>query len=241
MWNALANLRLSAALCFASLVIAGCASQQPQSGGTDSAARDPANQPVAFYSVPLVCPAAPTIGCGSRAKPVLRHLEASPDIRQAWLNRAGTQMAIVWEEPGSARSRLRILNSLLKTGDLSAREQPRDEQMRAANEFNSQAGWYRAEGLDQLSEEEAGIIAARLMRRIQHKTELSEAKAETLRTAMTSTLKDRLVGLSEQPARSPEEERQAFLRKAAEYLSETEVAALRDAIASGFQPLPGEQ
>ena len=240
MWNAFANLRISAALCFASLVIAGCASQQPQSGA-DSAARDPSNQPVAFYSVPLVCPAAPTIGCGSRAKPILRHLEASPDIRQAWLNRAGTQMAIVWEEPGSARSRSRILNSLLKTGDLSATELPRDVQTLAANEFNSQTGWYRAEGLDQLSEEEAGIIAARLMRRIQQKTELSEAKVETLRTAMTETIKDRLVGLSDRPVRSPAEERQAFLLKAKEYLNETEVAALSEAIASGFRPLPGEQ
>ena len=150
-------------------------------------------------------------------------------------------MAIVWEEPGSARSRLRSLNSLLKNGELSATDLPRDEQARAVNEFNSQTGWYRAEGMDQLSEEEAGIIAARLMRRIQQKTELSQEKAETLRIAMTNTLRDRLVGLSEQPARSPAEEREAFLRKAAEYLSEIEVAALRDAIASGFRPLPGEQ
>jgi hypothetical protein len=95
--------------------------------------------------------------------------------------------------------------------------------------------------MDQLSEEEAGIIATRLIRRIQGKTELSEAKAETLRTAMTQTLKERFLGLSEQPARTPTEERQAFLQKAAAYLDERELAALNEAIALGFRPLPGEQ
>jgi hypothetical protein len=189
----------------------------------------------------LICPAAPTIGCGSRAKPILQNLEASADIREAWLNRAGTQMAVVWEKPGSQRSRGRILNSLLQKWDVTATELSREEQAQAANEFDSQAGWYRAETLDQLSKEEAAIIAARIIGRIQQKTELSDTKAETLRTAMTNILTERLLGLSEQPARSREEERQAFLRKAAEYLNEIELAALSEATALGFRPLPGEQ
>jgi hypothetical protein len=51
---------------------------------------------ITFYDVPLVCGAAPAIGCGSRAKPLLMDLEQRTAIKEAWLNRAGTIVAIVW-------------------------------------------------------------------------------------------------------------------------------------------------
>jgi hypothetical protein len=61
-----------------------------------------ANETITFYDVPLVCGAAPSIGCGSRAKPLLIDLEQQIAIKEAWLNRTGTIMAIVWR--GRARS-----------------------------------------------------------------------------------------------------------------------------------------
>ena len=54
---------------------------------------------ITFYDVPLVCGAAPSIGCGSRAKPLLLDLERQPAIKEAWLNRTGTVVAIVWRGP----------------------------------------------------------------------------------------------------------------------------------------------
>jgi len=48
------------------------------------------NEIITFYDVPLVCGAAPAIGCGSRAKPLLIDLERQSAIKEAWLNRAGT-------------------------------------------------------------------------------------------------------------------------------------------------------
>src|SRR5258708_36306156 len=54
---------------------------------------------ITFYDVPLVCGAAPAIGCGSRAKPLLMELEQPTAIKEAWLNRAGTIVAIVWSGP----------------------------------------------------------------------------------------------------------------------------------------------
>jgi hypothetical protein len=54
---------------------------------------------ISFYDVPLVCGAAPSIGCGSRAKPLLLDLEQQTSIREAWLNRTGTIVAIVWRGP----------------------------------------------------------------------------------------------------------------------------------------------
>ncbi len=53
---------------------------------------------ITFYKVPLVCGAAPDIGCGSRAKPLLLEMEKNPAIQEAWLNREGTIYAIVWKE-----------------------------------------------------------------------------------------------------------------------------------------------
>ena len=57
------------------------------------------NEIITFYDVPLVCGAAPAIGCGSRAKPLLIDLERQSAIKEAWLNRAGTIVAIVWSGP----------------------------------------------------------------------------------------------------------------------------------------------
>src|SRR5437667_10202046 len=53
---------------------------------------------VTFYRTPLVCNAAPDIGCGSRSKPALLELEKNPAVKEAWLNRAGTVIAIVWTD-----------------------------------------------------------------------------------------------------------------------------------------------
>src|SRR5882672_7636480 len=60
---------------------------------------------VSFYSVPLACPAARGLGCGSAAKPVLRTLETTKTIQEAWIDHAGTTLAIVWKQETNADSR----------------------------------------------------------------------------------------------------------------------------------------
>jgi len=50
---------------------------------------------VSFYEVPLACPAARGLGCGSAAKPVLQALEKKHSIQEAWLDHPGTILAIV--------------------------------------------------------------------------------------------------------------------------------------------------
>src|SRR5439155_22815431 len=59
---------------------------QPTSGESRKLSADQ----VAFYEVPLACPAARGLGCGSAAKPVLSSLEKRKTIDEAWLDRAGT-------------------------------------------------------------------------------------------------------------------------------------------------------
>jgi hypothetical protein len=70
---------------------------------------------ITFYDVPLVCGAAPAIGCGSRAKPFLMDLEQRTAIKEAWLNRAGTIVAIVWSGPARTEAVLNIYQKRVGT------------------------------------------------------------------------------------------------------------------------------
>jgi hypothetical protein len=135
---------------------------------------------------------------------------------------------------------METLETVLKPHKLTATELKRSERAQPLRRFSSATGWHRADAMDQLSEEEAGIIAARLVRRVQAKTPLSKAKATTLRDSITGTLKERFTGSPERASRSQEQERDDFLEKAAGYLNETELRSLRDAMDSGLRPLPGE-
>ncbi|MBI4657582.1 MAG: hypothetical protein HY735_01825 [Verrucomicrobia bacterium] len=69
---------------------------------------------VSLFQVPLKCPAAPQIGCGSRAKPILLELERDSNITEAWLNGAGTVLAVVGAESSTRESRVKTVQSLLE-------------------------------------------------------------------------------------------------------------------------------
>jgi hypothetical protein len=156
------------------------------------------------------------------------------------LNRAGTQLAIVWSESGSTKTRNDTFQPVLDKQKLTATELTGSPRARALKQFQSGKGWHRADAVDQLSEEESSIITARILRRVQAKTPLTEAKATMLRSALTDALKERFLRPPGRPSRTPEQERNDILKKTADYLNETELGALRDAFASGLRPLPGE-
>jgi len=67
---------------------------------------------ISVFKVPLVCPAAPQIGCGSASKPILLDLEKEPGVLEAWLNRAGTRIAIVWKPDSDAKTRRNVAGDL---------------------------------------------------------------------------------------------------------------------------------
>src|SRR5882757_5491218 len=67
---------------------------------------------VSFYSVPLACPAARGLGCGSAAKPVLRALDKKNTVQEAWLDHAGTTLAIVWKKGATGDARAAEIRSV---------------------------------------------------------------------------------------------------------------------------------
>ena len=140
---------------------------------------------VSLFKVPLQCLAAPQIGCGSRAKPILLELKRTSSVSEAWLNRAGTRIAVVWKPESNAEARGNVATKLQEQNATEIRGESRDEDLK---DFSSGEGWYRGADVDRLSEEEAGIIAARLVRRVQAKVEVSAETAKTLETGLTQAM-----------------------------------------------------
>ena len=190
---------------------------------------------ISVFKVPLVCPAAPQIGCGSASKPILLDLERQPGVLEAWLNRAGTIISVVWKPDSDAETRRNVTAELKEDHATELEGKSRDN---AVKDFLSGKGWYRGADVDRLSEEEADIIAARLVRLVQAKTALPKDKAEELQHAFSDTLRKDLTGKSTGPNRLEDVAR--------EYLDQEQIKILKDAIKdevaieNGERPAPNE-
>ena len=188
---------------------------------------------ISLFKVPLVCPAAPQIGCGGAAKPILLDLERQPGVLAAWLNRAGTKIAIVWKPAADGETRRNVTDGLKEDRAIELQGESRDE---AVKDFLSGKGWYRGADVNRLSEEEAGIIAARWVRRVQAKTILAKNKAEGLQRALSDSLRKDLTGESTRQNHEPPQLEEV----AREYLDQDQVRFLSEAIEKGVRPLPNE-
>src|SRR5436190_15007914 len=111
------------------------AQTSPPVPGTSQAQR------ISLYEVPLVCPAAPQIGCGSRSKPILLALEQQAPVAEAWLHRSGTMLAVVWKPEAKRKARASALKDITKKEELEARELSGAARKNALNGFLSGQGW----------------------------------------------------------------------------------------------------
>jgi hypothetical protein len=192
---------------------------------------------VSLFEVPWQCPAAPAIGCGSHAKPILLQLERDSSVSEAWLNRQGTMVAVVWIPQAKKKARREVEKALK---DQNASKLSGSKQTEALAEFNSGKGWYRGAEVDRLSEEEAGVIAARWVRRLQAKTTVPKDKADGLQAALTDALKKALTGKIAVPEGA--EQRAVELRRVAgPYLDEGQLKILGDAAGCGMRAMPNEE
>jgi hypothetical protein len=196
---------------------------------------------ITLFTVPLRCPAAPDIGCGPISKPILLQLEREPAITQAWLNDTGTVLAIVWAGNDSQETRRKAVQAVFEKNGLTATELDGEARDTALKSFLSADPWYRGADVDNLSKQEAAIIAARLVRRVQAKVEVSPETAKTLETGLTQAFikayndgfagqEDKLTALT-----------QELLKVASTDLDEKGVAAFQEAIAKGFLPVADDK
>src|SRR5437870_6724604 len=216
------------------LALAGGLLYAPFASGAENAMAVTADR-ISVFKAPLVCPAAPQIGCGGASKPILLDLERQPGVREAWLNRAGTIIAVVWKPDSDAETRRNVAAELKEDHAAELEGKSRDD---AVKDFLSGKGWYRGADVDRLSEEEADIIAARLVRLVQAKTALPKDKAEELQHAFSDTLRKDLTGKSVGPNRLEDVAR--------EYLDQEQIKILKEAIKdevaieNGERPVPKE-
>jgi hypothetical protein len=185
---------------------------------------------ISLFKVPLVCPAAPQIGCGSASKPILLDLEKQAGVAEAWLNRAGTIIAVVWKSDSDSETRSKIVADLKEDHGIEIEGKSRDD---AVKDFLSGKGWYRGADMDRLSEEEAGIIAARWVRRVEAKTPLARDKAAGLQRSLADSLTKELTG---ENARQKQKALQ-LEEVAGKYLDQDQIKILREAIEKGVRPL----
>jgi hypothetical protein len=197
---------------------------------------------VAFYKVPLACRAAPGIGCGCLSKPVLLDLESRSTIKEAWLDRQGRTLAILWKEGTGAAARAIVVVSVRQTHKLSAEELTGEARDTALESFHSGGGWHRGADVDRLSEEEAGIIADRLVRRVTAKAPTISPKAELLRPVIADIIRECLVGSPDpSSARCRETFATDLIAVVGDHLSGAETGAMLKAAKAGFRPLAGER
>lgn len=118
------------------------------------------NTGVSFYEAPLVCHAAPSIGCGSKAKFLLVDLEKYNDaVEGAWLNKAGTVVAVKWKTKTEANKKTEIIKTVSTNHNIELTTLAQAEATDYAKTFPSSSEWYKGKEVDKLSKEEAGIIA----------------------------------------------------------------------------------
>lgn len=149
---------------------------------------------ITFHEVPLVCNAAPDIGCGSRSKPILLEFQDEPTIKEAWLNREGTVVAIVWEKGTNYNTKavpaiFEKHNSRFKT--LTGKDYERE-----LASFRSDR-WYKDKEVDELSMEEAGRIADKVIAPLVSDGILSETDASALHSEVEAFIQNEFLTLED--------------------------------------------
>ena len=170
----------TAAMIALTVIIAGSCNRPEQAG----------KELVLFYDVPLVCGAAPDIGCGSRSKPALLEMEKHPAIKEAWLNRAGTVLAIVWRDHAQTDD---VVKPILDHNEISFSVIGDSAAAKYIQTFRKQNEWYRGANVDELSIEEAGRIAGNYVTLALEKRLLSMEEAEQLKVDVEEYFKKELV------------------------------------------------
>ena len=187
----------------------------------------------------LACPAARGLGCGSAAKPVLQALEKKSSIQEAWLDHPGTTLGIIWKKNAKADSRSVEIQSVADDRGIALHEITGDQREATLKTFAFRNGWYRGSEVDLLSEEEAGVIADRLVRRAMAKEPTIRGKADSLRPALLKVIREQLTGCTSTQCR--EDCHKKLTEIAHQNLNDREFRALLEAEKQGCRPVGDEQ
>lgn len=192
---------------------------------------------VDLYRVPLMCPAARGLGCGMRAKPILIELERTSTVAEAWLDHDGQTLAVVWADKSPTSERTALLATTSKKHAVHLEQLSGEARDASLTSFRSRQGWHRGADVDRLSEQEAGVIADRLISRTIANAPSAKGKMDALRPSLTETIREQLVDAMP----STEECRRKLMTAARPHLSENELSAFVSAFELGYRPVGDEK
>ncbi len=189
---------------------------------------------VTLFQVPLTCSAVKGLGCGGRARPFMSQLEKHADIAGAWLNHQGSVLAVVWKKPREEKQAARVIGPIFAARDIEVTPLQEPALTEAVHDLETCTGrWYRGEEVDRLSEQEARVMAERIVRRVEARVALSPEQSVSLRADVNRACAEMLL------KRGPRDT-STFVEVAARYLDPRQIAALEAALGEGFGALPGE-
>jgi hypothetical protein len=151
---------------------------------------------ISFYDVPLVCGAAPEIGCGSRVKPLFIETEKESKIKESWINRPGTMIAIVWDSTfTNADEQEKIMKPFFEKLGIEATriKDDKSQEQELIASLKGKDKWYKGMDVDQLSIEEAGVIANNMVEFAISKQLMTQQEADTLKPEIENYFKGELV------------------------------------------------
>jgi hypothetical protein len=128
----------------------------------------------------------------------------------------------------------------LETEDIFSEELRGKARATALEGFFIGADWLQATDVDQLSRREAGIIALRLVKRLQTRVTVSEEVAHSLESAITAFFKQRFLRDRIQPEQV-DASNEELLKIASAYLDERAIGAFASALEDGYRPGSGER
>ena len=148
-------------------------------------------------------------------------------------------LAVIWPDQSQHRTSADKVLGILRQHGLTASELAESERLAGLESFASGRGWHRATGLDRLSNEEARVIAARIVARLRGKIPMTLDQANRLATAIGAACARVLPDASTTSATVRRHEIEAAILDAGRAtLGALDFAAFSEAVALGHWPFP---
>jgi len=148
---------------------------------------------ISFFNVALVCGLAPNTGCGSRSKPVLNSFENSPNVKEAWLNREGNIIAVVWEKELKNDLKKEIVKAVFYKHKQNLDEVSSNEYQTVFTSFKTDGNWIKGDHIDNLIKEEASNFAKKIMSKIKSETTLNASNEVKIQQRISDTYYDKFL------------------------------------------------
>ena len=117
-------------------------------------------------------------------------MEKNSAVKEAWLNRPGTVIAIVWKEKDQTE---KVAKPIFEENDISFEKMKEKEAAPYQKTFRTTNQWYRGADVDMLSKEEAITIAQTSVKFALDKNLITKEEAEKIKTDVEAYFKEELV------------------------------------------------